>query len=61
LILSSPIFGFSEVFPLTHEEDDRIRTEATYQEKEFNDQVAERLKQYKDSAKEQELLKLFKA
>lgn len=61
LILSSPIFGFSELFPTTHDAQDRIRTEDTYEEKELNDQVEQRLKAYKNSPKEKELLKIFES
>lgn len=61
LILSSPIFGFSELFPNTHDAEDRIRTEDTYGEKELNDQVEQRLKAYKDSPREKELLKIFES
>lgn len=61
LILSSPIFGFSELFPNTHDTQDRIRTEDTYEEKELNDQVEQRLKAYKDSPREKELLKIFES
>lgn len=61
LILSSPIFGFSEIFPATHTPQDRIQTEDTYVEKELNDLVEQRLQQYKDSPKEQELLNIFES
>jgi predicted ATP-binding protein involved in virulence len=61
LILSSPIFGFSELFPITHTADERIRTEDTYQEKDLNDQVEQRLKAYKDSPREKKLLEIFES
>ena len=46
LILTSPIFGFDNIFAETHQESQRIRTEDTMAEKSLNDQVMERLKSF---------------
>ena len=46
LILTSPIFGFDNIFAETHNEKQRIRTEDSMQEKTLNDQVMERLKSF---------------
>ena len=61
LILSSPIFGFSEIFPVTHDDTKPIRTENTLSEKEENDRLVEELKSYLGSDKDAELLKLLKS
>ncbi|MEZ4959046.1 MAG: AAA family ATPase [Saprospiraceae bacterium] len=46
LILTSPIFGFDNIFAETFHESQRIRTEDTLAEKSLNDQVMERLKSF---------------
>lgn len=62
LILSSPMFGLTNIYPKTHtSKSGRIRTEDTYQDKEFNDEVKARLDKYLESKENQEKLKnLFK-
>lgn len=61
LILSSPVFGFSEIFPVTHDRTKPIRTEDTIDEKEENDKLVEELKSYLGSDRDKELLKLLKS
>lgn len=60
LILSSPIFGFSEIFPITHDANGYIRTEDLYQDMVLTDRVEDRLRAYAGSKEEQQLLKLFR-
>tara|TARA_R110002020_G_scaffold420179_1_gene629319 strand:- start:852 stop:3002 length:2151 start_codon:yes stop_codon:yes gene_type:complete len=43
-ILSSPIFGFKELFPVTHNEKEKIRTEDTFEELKKNDELKAYLK-----------------
>ncbi len=59
-ILTSPIFGLREIFPVTHDKDKRIKTEDTYDEIELNQRVADELKEYLGTDKAKELEKLFK-
>ncbi len=58
-ILSSPIFGFNEIFSDAHDAEKRIRTEDLYDEARFNDKVKERLRTYIGSEKEEELNEIF--
>ena len=60
-ILSSPIFGMRDIFPVTHEPDTRIRTEDTYDEIKFNERVKQELKDYLGTDKAKELEQLFKS
>ncbi len=60
LILSSPIFGFTEIFPITHEEGKRIRTEDTFEEMKEEDEIVKELKVFLGSEKGKELEKLLK-
>ncbi|MEK7254991.1 MAG: AAA family ATPase [Bacteroidota bacterium] len=46
LILTSPIFGFDNIFAETYQPNQRIRTEDTFAEKNLTDQVLERLKSF---------------
>ena len=46
LILSSPIFGFDNIFAETYTNKQRIRTEDTLAEMSLNDAVMERLKNF---------------
>ncbi len=59
LILTSPIFGFDNIFAETFKERQRIRTEDTLAEKSLNDEVMERLKSFaaEDSAIYQRVFK----
>jgi predicted ATPase len=59
LILTSEIFGFQDIFPVTHDKSKRIRTEDTITELEENDEMMDALKSYMNTDKEEELLKLF--
>lgn len=43
-ILTSPLFGVDKIFPRSYNEDKRVRTEDTYDEKIKRDEVRERLK-----------------
>lgn len=60
LILSSPIFGFTDIFPVTHEEGERIRTEDTMQEAAMNDAIRQKLTDFLGKEKEEELKRLLK-
>ncbi len=46
LILTSPIFGFDNIFAESHDGKQRLRTEDTLAEKSLNDKVMERLKSF---------------
>lgn len=59
LILTSEIFGLQNIFPVTHDKSQRIRTEDTMAELQENDEMMEALKSYMNTDKEDELLKLF--
>ncbi len=59
LILSSPIFGFSEIIPVTHNEDRPIRTEDKFSDYMLNNSLTERLKNYSGSEREKELLRIL--
>ncbi|NJN78087.1 MAG: AAA family ATPase [Saprospiraceae bacterium] len=59
LILTSEIFGFQDIFPVTHDKSKRIRTEDTIEELQENDEMMDALKSYMNTDKEEELLKLF--
>jgi len=61
LILTSKIFGFTEIFPITHDPKTPIRTEDTLEEAEFTDKVVERLKSLLGTEKEDELSELLKS
>ncbi len=61
LILTSKIFGFTEIFPITHDPKTPIRTEDTLEEAEFTDKVVERLKSLLGTEKEEELSALLKS
>lgn len=60
LILSSEIFGFTEIFPVTHDPEKRIRTEDTMEEVAATDLLEKRLKSYFGSESEQKLKELYK-
>ncbi|MEO6522513.1 MAG: AAA family ATPase [Mucilaginibacter sp.] len=59
-ILTSPIFGLDDIIPESHEDKKLVRTETTYSELEFNDQVKSRIAAYLSDEKEQELIRLFR-
>jgi predicted ATPase len=58
-ILTSPIFGLDDIVPESHDSTKMIRTETTFRELEFNDQVKARIDAYVTDEKEQELINLF--
>jgi predicted ATP-binding protein involved in virulence len=59
-ILSSPIFGFQDLIPDSKSDDKMIRTEDTFQEVEFNDQLKKNINQFLTKERQEELLKLIK-
>ena len=52
-ILTSPIFGFSDILSEAHRPNYRIRTETTFSEMQLNDAVDKRLKEFAKSDKNQ--------
>lgn len=60
-ILSSPVFGFQEIFAATHSPNKRVRTENSYDEMILSDTLEERLKKFKGSKLEKELKSMFKS
>lgn len=59
-ILTSPIFGFDDLIPKSHSEENFIRTENTYNDIQFNDRLKNEINEFITDVKEQELIKLFK-
>lgn len=59
-ILSSPIFGFQDLIPESKSDDKMIRTEDTFQEVEFNDQLKKNINEFLTKERQEELLKLIK-
>jgi predicted ATP-binding protein involved in virulence len=59
-ILSSPIFGFQDLIPDSKPDDKMIRTEDTFQEVEFNDQLKKNINEFLTEDKQKELLDLLK-
>ena len=59
ILLTSPIFGLQDIFPVTHHGNGRIRTEDSFEEMELNDKVEQRLKAYQNTDIEDELLNVF--
>ena len=60
-ILSSPIFGFQDLIPDSKPKDVMIRTEDTFTEVEFNNQVKKNINAFLTKEKQEELLKIIKA
>lgn len=60
-ILTSPIFGFDDIIPNSHDPNHMIRTETSYQKVEFNDQVKKEINEFLSDEKEQHLISLFKS
>jgi len=60
LILSSEIFGFTEIFSVTHDPEKRIRTEDTMEEVAASKFLEKRLKNYFGPEHEQKLKEMFK-
>jgi predicted ATP-binding protein involved in virulence len=59
-ILSSPIFGFQELIPESKSDDEMIRSEDTYKEVLFNDQLDKQISEYLTEDNQKELLDLLK-
>ena len=59
-ILSSPIFGFQDLIPESKSDDEMIRTEDTYKEVLFNDQLDKQISEYLTEDNQKELLDLLK-
>ena len=59
-ILSSPIFGFQDLIPESKSDDEMIRTEDTYKEVLFNDQLDKQISEYLTKDNQKELLDLLK-
>jgi len=59
-ILSSPIFGFQDLIPNSKSNDKMIRTEDTFAEVEFNDQLKSNINKFLTKERQEELLKLIK-
>jgi predicted ATP-binding protein involved in virulence len=59
-ILSSPIFGFQDLIPESKSDDKMIRTEDTFQEVEFNDQLKKNINEFLTEDRQKELLDLLK-
>ena len=59
-ILSSPIFGFQDLIPESKSDDKMIRTEDTYKEVLFNDQLDKQISEYLTEDNQKELLDLLK-
>lgn len=59
-ILSSPIFGFQDLIPESKSNDKMIRTEDTYKEVLFNDQLDKQISEYLTEDNQKELLDLLK-
>ena len=59
-ILSSPIFGFQDLIPESKSDDVMIRSEDTYKEVLFNDQLDKQISEYLTEDNQKELLDLLK-
>lgn len=59
-ILSSPIFGFQDLIPDSKSDDKMVRTEDTFQEVEFNDQLKKNINEFLTEDRQKELLDLLK-
>ncbi len=59
-ILSSPVFGMQDIFPVSHQKGKRVRTEDTWDELLINDKLKERLQQFKGTKLEDELVSYVK-
>lgn len=59
-ILSSPIFGFQDLIPESKSNDEMVRTEDTYKEVLFHDQLDKQIDEFLTEENKQELLDLLK-
>lgn len=60
-MLTSPVFGFQEIFAATHSINKRVRTENSYDEIILSDTLDERLEKFKNSKLEKQLKNMFKS
>lgn len=60
-ILTSPIFGLDDIVPESHDSNNFVRTETTFEKIEFNNELRKVIHEFITDAKEQELINLFKA
>jgi hypothetical protein len=59
-ILTSPIFGLDDIVPNSHDGNNTVRTETTYKDVEFNDEVKRKINDFLTDEKEQQLIDRFK-
>ncbi len=59
-ILTSPIFGLDDIVPKSHDGNNIVRTETTYKDVEFNDEVKRKIDDFLTDEKEQQLIDRFK-
>jgi predicted ATPase len=59
-ILTSPIFGLDDIVPNSHDGNNNVRTEVTYKDVEFNDEVKRKINNFLTDEKEQQLIDRFK-
>ncbi len=61
IILSSPLFGLTEIYPTSHKKEERIRTEDSYDEKVESDERRKRIDEFFSSPENREKVRnLFK-
>lgn len=60
-ILTSPIFGLDNIIPNSHDVGRLVRTETTYADVEFNDEVKRKINEFITDEKEQQLIARFKS
>lgn len=60
-ILTSPIFGLDNIVPTSHDDGRVVRTEDTYQDLTFNDEVRKKIDAFLTDEKERQLIDLFKS
>ncbi len=60
-LLSSPLFGFQDIYAATHSKNKPVRTEDSYSEIIVNDALRKRLKKFKNSDLEKELKNTLKS
>lgn len=60
-ILTSPIFGLDDIVPSSHDAGSMVRTETTFADLSFNDEVKKKIDDFLTDEKEQQLIDLFKS
>jgi hypothetical protein len=60
-ILTSPIFGLEDIVPSSHDAGSLVRTETSYADLTFNDEVKNKINEFLTDEKEQHLIDLFKS